>query len=54
MAYQDLTKEHGKFVKLLDVKGMDLMGVPLKAPLSPFEKVYALPMLTISMEKGNQ
>lgn len=28
------------------------MGVPLKAPLATFERVYALPMLTISMEKG--
>lgn len=31
---------------------MDLMGVPLKAPLAIYEKIYALPMLTISMEKG--
>lgn len=28
------------------------MGVPLKAPLATYEKVYALPMLTISMDKG--
>lgn len=52
MAYQDLTKEHGKYVKILDVMGQDLIGVPLKAPLAPYDKVYALPMLTISMEKG--
>lgn len=52
MAYQDLTKEHGVYVKLLDLKGTDLLGVPLKAPLSVYEKVYALPMLSISMEKG--
>lgn len=24
----------------------------MKAPLSPYDKVYALPMLNISMEKG--
>lgn len=28
------------------------MGLPLKAPLSPYEKVYTLPMMTISMKKG--
>ncbi|EAS06110.2 cytoplasmic leucyl-tRNA synthetase (macronuclear) [Tetrahymena thermophila SB210] len=52
MAYQDLTKEYGKYVKIMDIKGTDLLGIPLKAPLSTYEKVYALPMLTISMEKG--
>lgn len=52
MAYQGLTKEPEKWNSLADVMGEDLIGIPLKAPLSPYEKVYALPMLTISMEKG--
>lgn len=51
MAYQGLTKEPEKWNSLLDVSGEDLIGIPLKAPLSPYSKVYALPMMTISMEK---
>ena len=31
-------------IKLAAIKGIDLIGVPLKAPLSAFEKVYTLPM----------
>jgi leucyl-tRNA synthetase len=37
---------------LAKINSQDLIGTPLKAPLSTFEKVYALPMLTISMNKG--
>lgn len=51
-AYQDLTKEYGKYPKLATVTGQDLIGKPLKAPLSHYEKVYALPMSSISMNKG--
>jgi leucyl-tRNA synthetase len=29
-----------------------LLGLPLRAPLTSYEKVYALPMLTVSMDKG--
>jgi leucyl-tRNA synthetase len=28
------------------------MGIPLKAPLAPFAKIYTLPMLTIKEDKG--
>jgi leucyl-tRNA synthetase len=34
------------------VKGLDLIGLPLKAPLAKFDVVYLLPMMTISMKKG--
>lgn len=51
-AFQEVTKEYGKYPKLADVKGQDLIGLALKAPLSKYEKVYALPMTTISMTKG--
>ena len=51
-AYQDLTKEYGKYPKLATVTGQELIGKPLKAPLSHYEKVYALPMSSISMTKG--
>lgn len=28
------------------------MGVALKAPLSVYDKIYTVPMMTISMKKG--
>lgn len=32
--------------------GSDLLGLPLHAPRCPFERIYTLPLLTISMGKG--
>ena len=52
MAYQNLTIKEREWEKICDVPGSDLIGVPLKAPLTSYEKVYAIPMTTISMEKG--
>ena len=52
MAYQDLTKEYGKFFKVGDIKGKDLIGTPVKAPLCQYEWVFVLPLVTISMNKG--
>lgn len=46
------TKEFGKIECLEKFKGSDLLGLPLKAPLAKYEKVYTLPLLTISMYKG--
>jgi leucyl-tRNA synthetase len=47
-----MTPEFGKYECLAKLTGFDLIGKALKAPLSPYEKVYALPMSTISMTKG--
>ena len=47
-----MTPEFGVYKKLADVTGQDLCGKALSAPLSHYDKVYALPMMTISMEKG--
>jgi len=46
------TKEFGKIECLETFTGEDLLGLPLKAPLAKYEKVYTLPLLTISMFKG--
>jgi leucyl-tRNA synthetase len=46
------TKEFGKISCLETFTGNELLGIPLKAPLSQYEKVYTLPLLTISMGKG--
>jgi len=51
-SFQDMTAVYGKYPCLAKVTGMDLIGKALKAPLSHYEKVYALPMTTISMVKG--
>lgn len=52
MAYQGLTKTKETIEKILEVKGTDLIGLAVKAPLATFEKVYVLPMLSILMNKG--
>eukprot|EP00743_Colponemidia_sp_Colp-15_P001223 GILK01001343.1.p1 GENE.GILK01001343.1~~GILK01001343.1.p1 ORF type:complete len:1083 (-),score=209.41 GILK01001343.1:77-3274(-) len=52
MAYQGLSPVPNKEQLLLEVKGQDLIGVPLRAPNAVYERVYALPMTTISMDKG--
>ena len=49
---QGYTKEFGKIECLETFKGDELLGLPLKAPLATYEKVYTLPLLTISMSKG--
>lgn len=52
MAYQYLTKEDEK-VEIIDTfKGEEMMGLPISAPYAVHEKVYTLPMMTISMTKG--
>lgn len=52
MVYQDLLKTPEQIEKIQDVKGTDLIGLPVKAPLSKYEKVYVIPMLSILMDKG--
>lgn len=52
MAYQDLTHKFAEYDQVGKIKGSALIGVPLKAPLATYEKVYTLPLLTISMTKG--
>ena len=51
-AFQEMTPVYGEYPCLANVKGADLIGVPLAAPLSHYKQVYALPMKTISMTKG--
>jgi leucyl-tRNA synthetase len=45
-------KEFGKTTCLETFTGDELLGLPLHAPLAKYEKVYTLPLLTISMGKG--
>ncbi|QDZ20137.1 leucine--tRNA ligase [Chloropicon primus] len=53
LSYQDQTPEFGKPKCVLNVKGHDLMGVPLKSPLGErYDRIYVLPLLTVSLSKG--
>jgi leucyl-tRNA synthetase len=54
MSYQDLIEPRGKPEEALvaELSGAELLGQPVDPPLSPYERVYCLPLLTISMDKG--
>ena len=52
MAWQNLTKVAEQHPILAEILGEQLIGSKLKAPLTPYEAIYALPMMTISMDKG--
>ena len=52
LSYQEQFEEEGKPKLLCTIKGSELMGCSVKAPNAVLEKIYCLPMLTISMTKG--
>jgi leucyl-tRNA synthetase len=52
MSYQNLFGEKGHIKKVFDLKGWDLIGVPVAAPLSFYSKVYVLPMEGVLANKG--
>jgi leucyl-tRNA synthetase len=47
-----LVGEPGDFKILREIVGTELFGKALKAPLTKYEKVYALPMMTIKEDMG--
>jgi leucyl-tRNA synthetase len=52
MMMQDLTIERGKYNCFGILKGSELFGIPLSAPLCVYPTIYTLPMKSISMNKG--
>lgn len=52
LAHQGMMATWGVATSLVNVKGWDLLGLPLKAPNAVYETVYTLPLVTISMNKG--
>ncbi|XP_046919775.2 leucyl-tRNA synthetase [Dermatophagoides farinae] len=52
LSYQGLMAQFGQVNMVAQLKGSDLIGAKLKAPLSAYEYVYALPMMTIKEDKG--
>jgi len=51
-ACQGYTSEFAKTKCLVKLTGEDLLGLPLKAPHASYDRVYTLPLTTISMFKG--
>lgn len=52
LAHQDYTSVWGEVKELVKLTGWDILGLPLSAPNCPYERIYTLPLLTISMGKG--
>lgn len=52
MAHQGYMSTWGVAVPLVTMKGQALLGLALKAPNAVYERVYTLPLVTISMGKG--
>ncbi|XP_022906298.2 leucine--tRNA ligase, cytoplasmic [Onthophagus taurus] len=52
MSYQGFTSKEGEVKVLAEILGEDVLGAALKAPMTSYEKIYALPMLTIKEDKG--
>ena len=52
LSYQEKTAKEGVITCLGKFTGQQLLGLALKAPLAKYDKVYTLPLLTISMGKG--
>ncbi|DBA71743.1 TPA: hypothetical protein ACH3X2_011015 [Trebouxia sp. C0005] len=52
LSYQDRMPATRQPECLLSLVGQDLIGTPLNAPRSPYDRVYVLPLLTIKTNKG--
>ncbi|KAJ3572375.1 hypothetical protein NPX13_g5070 [Xylaria arbuscula] len=52
MAFQDVTSPWGEYHQVVGLKGSDVVGTLVHAPLSVNEKVYILPMATVKPTKG--
>ncbi|XP_018574667.1 leucine--tRNA ligase, cytoplasmic, partial [Anoplophora glabripennis] len=52
ISYQGFTEGEGKLNIILELLGQDILGCPLKAPMTTYKKIYVLPMLTIKEDKG--
>jgi len=51
-AHQEMTKVDFEYPSLVDIKGQDLIGKKVKAPMTSYDFVYVLPLPSISMNKG--
>ncbi|MCL4121792.1 UNVERIFIED_CONTAM: hypothetical protein GTU68_057055 [Idotea baltica] len=52
MAYQGILSVENEVKPILELRGVDLLGLKLSAPLSGYPTIYTLPMMTVKEEKG--
>ncbi len=52
LAYQNQTADYGKQFLITRIKGSDVIGSGLKAPLTSFDVIFVWPMFSVSMTKG--
>ncbi|XP_014255426.1 leucine--tRNA ligase, cytoplasmic [Cimex lectularius] len=52
MSFQGFTKTQGSIPNYVTVKGSELVGAEVRAPLSQYKSVFVLPMMTIKPDKG--
>ncbi|XP_071736822.1 leucine--tRNA ligase, cytoplasmic-like [Rutidosis leptorrhynchoides] len=52
LAYQRLSLVHEKPTCVVELTGQDLIGLPVRSPLSFNEIIYCLPMLSVMTDKG--
>ncbi|MCL7022175.1 hypothetical protein MKW94_024964 [Papaver nudicaule] len=52
LAYQKLSRVPQKPTCLVELVGQDLIGLPLRSPLSVNEFIYTLPMMNVLTDKG--
>ncbi|XP_025412674.1 leucine--tRNA ligase, cytoplasmic isoform X2 [Sipha flava] len=52
MSYQGFTNKNGEYEIIAKLKGQNILGAKLRAPLSFNEVIYTLPMLSIKSDKG--
>lgn len=51
-SFQGILPKEGEVKELAVLTGQDIMGIPLKTPMTSYDKIYTLPMLTIKENKG--
>ncbi|KAK3879158.1 hypothetical protein Pcinc_016252 [Petrolisthes cinctipes] len=52
MAYQGMLHVENKVLPIVEMKGYELMGTKLTAPLTSYKTIYTLPMMTVKEDKG--
>ncbi|XP_004686902.1 PREDICTED: leucine--tRNA ligase, cytoplasmic [Condylura cristata] len=52
MSYQGFTRDSGVVPVVKELMGEEILGASLSAPLTSYEIIYVLPMLTIKEDKG--
>ncbi|KAK3888912.1 hypothetical protein Pcinc_007058 [Petrolisthes cinctipes] len=52
MVYQGMLRVENKVLPIVEMKGYELMGTKLTAPLTSYKTIYTLPMMTVKEDKG--